>query len=1034
MNVSEIWIRRPVMTALVMFGLLFFGVISYRRLPINNLPNVDFPTISVTTYLPGANPETMAATVAMPLEKQFTTIPGIDSMTSTSTLGATTVNLQFSLDRDIDGAAQDVNAAISAALGVLPRNLPNPPTYRKVNPADMPIMLLALTSDTLPITTLNDLGESVVISRMASINGIAEVDILPPQKYAVRVQVDPSGLASRGIGLNELCRALEEGNVNLPGGVLDGSVTTYTLESNGQLLTAKAYEPLIVAYQQGYPVRIRDIGRAVDSIQNDKLLGYYMSNGEKKRTIALRVRKQPGSNTVMLAEQIKAMMPALRGALPAAASMDIFYDQSEYIRESIDDVQYTMVLTILLVVVVIFFFIRALKPTLIPSVVVPLSLVATFPVMSMLGYTLNNLSLMALTLSIGFVVDDAIVVLENIIRRMEGGETAMEASLRGSREIGFTIMSMTLSLAVVFIPILFMGGILGRLFREFAVAITTAVLFSGFLSLTLTPMLCSRFLGRFAQRRERRWYRMTEGFFDAVLKAYGWSLRMVMRGRIVVLLLTALMSFAMIRLFVSLPKGFVPADDQNFFRIFTQISERGSYQDMFRHQAAIEEILQSDPEVREARTASIAGFPAENSGLAFISLKRRAEREHSVDEIIARLRPKMNSIPGLFVSLVNPPVITVGSRLSSSQWQYTLQSTELADLYKYAGIMESKIRAIPDLADVQTDMQIRKPRVRMLINRDKASALGLTLKQVQDAFYSAYSDRQVSTIYTPTNFYYVILQLLPEYREKPPELDKLYIKSVQGELVPLSTVTTFEEDVSPLAVNHSGQIPAVTISFNLKTGGSIGPAVEQIQAYEKETLPSTIATSFQGTAQAFRTSFASMGFLLIVTLIVIYMVLGILYESFIHPLTILSALPLAGFGALAALWFFNMQLDMYAYVGIIMLVGIVKKNGIMMVDFALEEERTQGTSPEKSIYKACVIRFRPIMMTTMAALLGCLPIALGLGAGGEARQPLGIAVVGGLFFSQFLTLFVTPVIYVYFNKVNRLFSQNRNSNTRVAHP
>jgi hydrophobic/amphiphilic exporter-1 (mainly G- bacteria), HAE1 family len=1027
MNISEIWIRRPIMTALLMLGLLFFGVISYRRLPINNLPNVDFPTLSVTAALPGANPETMAATVAMPLEKQFTTVAGIDSMTSTSTLGATTINIQFSLERDIDGAAQDVNAAISAALGVLPRNLPNPPTYKKVNPADMPIMIFALTSDTLPIYTLNDLGENIIISRLASINGIAEVDIMPPQKYAVRIQVDPSSLASRGIGIDEVSQALQEGNVNLPGGVLNGSVNAYTLDSNGQLLRAKAYESLIVSYQQGYPVRVRDIGRAVDGIEKDKAIGQYMTGGQEKRAIALRVRKQTGANTVALTNKIKEMMPLLRGALPAAASLDILYDQSQYIRESIDDVQYTMVLTILLVVAVVFVFIRALKPTLIPSVVVPLSLVATFPLMSILGYTLNNLSLMALTLSIGFVVDDAIVVLENIIRRMEGGETAMEASLRGSREIGFTIMSMTLSLAVVFIPIMFMGGILGRLFREFSVAITAAILFSGFLSLTLTPMLCSRFLGGFAQQRENRLYQWTEHVFDSILNAYGWSLRLVMKGHVLVLILIALMTFATIRLFNVLPKGFIPSEDQNFFRIFSQVGERNSFQDMVRHQEAIEKILLNDPDVREAKTASLTGFGAENTGLAFIGLQGRSERKHTVDEIITRLRPQLNAIPGLRVSLVNPPVITIGSRLAGSQWQYTLQSTDLEDLYKYAGLMESKIRTIQDLTDVQTDMQISKPRVRMVIDRDKASALGLSLKQVQDAFYSAYAERQVSTIYTSTNFYYVILELLPEYREKPLELDKLYIRASHGDLVPLTTVTSFENDVSPLAVNHSGQIPAVTISFNLKSGGSIGPAVEQIQSYARTTLPSSVGTSFQGTAQAFQTSFASMGFLLIVTVIVIYMVLGMLYESFIHPLTILSALPLAGFGALAALWFFDKSLDMYAYVGIIMLVGIVKKNGIMMVDFALEAERTKGMSPEQSIYDACITRFRPIMMTTMAALLGCLPIALGLGAGGEARQPLGISVCGGLFFSQFLTLFVTPVIYLYFDKVNRFLSRNKNA-------
>ena len=1020
MNISEIWIRRPVMTVMVMAGLLFFGVASYRKLPINNLPDVDFPTISVTAVLPGASPQTMAATVATPLEKQFSAIAGVESMASTSTLGVTTINIQFSLDRKIDAAALDVNAAISSAMGVLPRNLPNPPTFRKVNPADMPIMFLALTSETLPVTALNDYAENVLIPSISAINGIAQVDVIPAQKFAVRVQVNPDVLARRGIGINEVATALEAGNVNLPGGTLDGPTTSYTLDSNGQLADARGFNSLIVTYQNGYPVRISDLGKAVDGIEADKSTAWYLKGGRCRETVGMKVCKQPGTNTVALAGKIKDKMPKLRTAMPGAMELDVFYDQSLYIKESITDVQYTMLLTIALVVAVIFLFIRAFKATLIPSVVVPLSLIATFPVMYLLGFTLNNLSLMAMTLSIGFVVDDAIVVLENIIRRMEKGESAMVASLRGSREIGFTVMSMTLSLAVVFIPIMFMGGILGRLFREFAVCITCAILFSGILSLTLTPMLCSRLLGRHdSDRKPNALYRFTEGMFNLMLHAYQWSLGWAMRLRPLALVLTALVLWGTIHLYRVLPKGFIPPEDQNFFRIFTQVDDKTSFQDLVRHQEQLNQTMLQDPDIAKARVASIAGFPSDNVGIAFVSLPDKKERQHTVDQIIARVRPQLNAIPGLIVSLVNPPIISIGSRLATAQWQFTLQSTDLNALYTYGAIMEEKMRTLPALTDVKSDLQFKKPRVEIVVDRDKAAAVGLTLRQVQDAFYSAYGRRQVSTIYTSTNFYSVILELQPEFREYPGLLDKLHLRTGTGVLVPLKEVAEIRQTVSPLSVNHSGQVPATTISFNLKPGASIGPALAEVDVFARNCLPAAVSTSFQGTAQAFKASFAGMGFLLLVTVFVIYLVLGILYESFVHPLTILTALPLAGFGALAALAIFKMPLDLYAYLGIIMLVGIVKKNGIMMVDFALEAERTQNLDTEQSILLACHTRFRPIMMTTMAALLGCLPIALGIGAGGEARQPLGVAVVGGLIFSQFLTLYITPVFYVYLNKVNR---------------
>ncbi len=1039
MNFSERFIRRPVMTTLVMLALLLFGLIAYDRLPISNLPTVDFPTISVTAKLPGANPEIMAAAVALPLEKQFASISGIDSMTSTSSLGTTTINVQFALSRNIDAAAQDISAAIAAALGVLPPEMPNPPTFVKVNPADMPVMVLALTSQTLPLTTLSDLGESLIIASLSMLEGVGKIDLAPPQKYAVRVQVNPDALAHRGLGIDEVAEALRAGNVNLPGGTLDGPVSAYTLNPEGRLLDAAAFRDLVVRYQGGNPVRLSDLGQVVDGVELEHSRAWSLKDGQVQDALFIMVRKQAGANAVRLTDAIKARLPGLAAALPGAATLELFYDQSDFIRESVVDVQLTMVLTLVLVVAVIFVFIRAWRPTLIPSLVIPLAIIATFIVMALLGYSLNTLSLMALTLSIGFVVDDAIVVLENIIRRREAGEGALEAALRGSREIGFTVLSMTISLAAVFIPILFMEGILGRLFREFAVAITAAILLSGFLSLSLTPMLASRLLGSdnpadHPRRGPGRLSRFFEQGFAGLTRGYGRTLNLALRHRGLMLGLTLATVAGTVLLFRDLPKGFIPTQDQAFFRIFSQVDDRTSFADMVRYQERLNAVLLADPDARTANVASTVGFISDNAGLAFLSLPPAAEREHSVDAIIARLRPQLNAIPGLNVSLVNPPLITIGSRLTSAQWQLALQGNDLADLQRYGALMEDRLKGLGDLIDVKSDLQVRQPRVEIQIDRDQAAALGLSLRQIQDAFYSAYGQRQVSTIYAAANYYYVILELDPAHRADPDALEGLYLRARGGELVPLRAVARLTETVAPRTVNHLGQLPSATISFNLKPQAAIGPVILEIERLARETLPAGVHAVFQGTAQAFQASLASMGFLLIITLLVIYMVLGVLYESFLHPLTILTALPLAGFGALAALKLLGLDLDMYAYVGIIMLIGIVKKNGIMMVDFALEAERARGLSSREAIHAACLTRFRPIMMTTLAALFGTLPIAIGWGAGGEARQSLGVAVVGGLLFSQLLTLFVTPVFYLYVDQFSRWLAQRRRPEGGMADP
>src|SRR5579885_381617 len=1018
MNLSAVFIRRPIATSLLMAGIAIFGVIAYRALPVSDLPNVDYPTLNVNASLPGADPSTMASAVATPLERQFTGIAGIDSIISSNSMGSTNITLQFDPTRDIDGAAVDVQTAIAECGPLLPPGMPSPPSFRKSNPADSPIMFLAMTSEVLPLWQVDDYAERVIAQRISMVNGVAQVQVMGAQKYAVRVQVDPDKLTAKNIGLNEVSAVLQNWNVNIPTGSLYGPKTAYTVQASGQLMNAEEFKPGVVAWRNGAPVRLEVVAHVIDSVEDNKTASWLYAHGKGERAIHLMIMRQPGSNTIEVTDAIKKLLPSFQSQLPPSVSLQIRGDRSKNIRESFTDIQATMGITLALVILVIFLFLRKASATAIPALALPFSILGTFAVMYALNFSLDNMSLMALILSIGFVVDDAIVMLENIVRHIEKGESPLQAAYLGSKEIAFTIVSMTLSLAAVFIPVLFMGGVLGKLFREFAVTITVAILISGLVSISLTPMLCSRLL-RGKGEEKRGWlYRTTESGFEAMHRAYARSLAVVLRHRMVMAGVFFAVLIATLYLFKIAPKGFIPEVDNDQLMVSLEAGQGTSFYKMAEYTQRVSEVIGRNPNV-DVMMASTGGgwMGASNTGRIFVQLKPRKERKATAAEVLAQLRPAISRFPGLRAFVTLPPAIRIGGRMSKSSYDFTLQSPDTKELYKWAAVMEREMSKLPGLADVTTDLQVRSPRINISIDRDKAAALQLNSMQVENALYDAFGPRWASTIYSPVNQYRVLLEIDPKYQEHADTLSKLYFRSNDGHLVPFESFVKLTEDAGPQTINHSGQLPSVTVSFSLKPGFSLGQAVDEVTDLASRVLPATMTTSFQGTAKAFQSSLQNLTLLLIVAIGVVYIVLGVLYESYIHPLTILSGLPSAGMGALLTLILFKVDLSIYAFVGLMMLIGIVKKNAIMQIDFALDAERKQGITPAEAIYQGCLIRFRPIMMTTMAALLGAIPMSLGYGSGGEARRPLGLAVAGGLFFSQMMTLYLTPVVYTYMASV-----------------
>jgi HAE1 family hydrophobic/amphiphilic exporter-1 len=1048
MNISEGFIKRPIATSLLMAAIALFGLVAYRSLPVSDLPNVDFPTLLVTAQLPGASPETMGASVATPLENQFSMIAGLESMTSVNSLGSTQITLEFDLNRSLDGAAVDVQGAITQAARLLPQGMPTPPTFTKVNPADQPVLYLVITSTTVPPWTLDEYAETRIAQRISMVSGVAQVQVLGSQKYAVHAQLNPRALASRQIGINEVEAALRAWNVNTPTGSITGPHKAFTLQATGQLMNADEYKNMIVSYRNGAPVRLGELGTIKDGVEDERTASWFYNSDGTQRAITLGIQRQPGTNTIAVADAVKALMPQFRTELPPSVHMDVLYDRSDTIRESYRDVQFTMLLTLVLVIMVIYVFLRNVRATVIPSLALPFSIIGTFAVMYMMGYSLDNLSMMALILSVGFVVDDAIVMLENIYRHVEMGKDPLTASLVGSREIGFTIVSMTLSLAAVFIPVLFMGGVLGRLFREFSVTICVAILISGVVSVTLTPMLCSRFLKKVKDGEGHgagphpmsKFGRVTEAAFD-LLKGYDRALQVVLRHRpetmaasVVVLLMTA-------GLFILVPKGFIPEQDTDQIAVTTEAAQGTSYEKLAEYQGRVADIISRDPSV-QGLVSTIGGSAAAtlggpNLGQIVVHLKPRSDRHDSATDVIAALRPELAKVPGIEVYMQNPPTVRIGGQVSKSLYQYSMQSPDRDALYDASRALKKALADVPGLEDLTSDLAVTSPQIDVQIERDKAAALGVTASQIENAFYDAYGPRWVSTIYAPVNEYKVLLELAPEFQADPSSLSLLYFKTTPtggtgsggapaagtgatgqtaaapaGVVVPLDTLAHTRQVIGPQTVNHHGQLPAVTISFGLKPGASLGTVLTAVREVANRTLPDGVSGQFQGAAQAFQSSLSNLAVLLVIAIMVVYIVLGILYESYIHPLTILSGLPSAAFGALVTLIIFRMDLNIYAFVGMIMLIGIVEKNAIMQIDFALDAERG-GMTPEAAIYQGCLIRFRPIMMTTMAAMLGAVPIAVGYGAGGEARQPLGLVVVGGLLFSQLVTLFLTPVVYTY---------------------